>query len=281
MVGMRRLHIVLGFALAAGPLCAEELTADEIVRRGVERAERQYQSFADARFRSRVESEIRSLGANKEVTETETATAIQYPVEGALFEELIATDGEPLSEKEKRNQSKLRKKFAREVEMRRARGEHPQPEKGVGVRFNQELVERYRLEVAGEERVRGHDCWVIAFEPKSGDLPVRKRIDAALNKSTGQMWISKEDFGLVELEFGMREPYKYWGGFLATINNTDGRLEFERIAADVWVPKSFDLRFDIKVLMVQSIRRHITRRWREYRLAESAEVSQIRSESQP
>ena len=128
------------------------------------------------------------------------------------------------------------------------------------MRLNDDLVSRYRLTLAGTGTLRGHTCWKIDFEPKSGKLPMKKRIDGALNKSTGQFWISQEDYGLVRLEFAMREPYKYWGGFLATINDTDATLEFERVATDLWVPQSFDLGFDIKVLMMASIRRRLVRR---------------------
>jgi hypothetical protein len=269
--------LVAALLAAAGLTGAAEqpaLSADEIMQRAVARAERQHHSMSDAGFTSRVESEFRSLDATGKVTKNEVTVSRRYPLAGALFDEVVERDGKKLSPKEARAEEKRKAEFVREVEKRRAAGEHPQPEAGPGVRLNDDLVSRYRLTLAGTGTHRGHTCWKIDFEPKSGKLPMRKRIDGALNKSTGRFWISQEDYGLVRLEFAMREPYKYWGGFLATINDTDATLEFDRVATDVWVPQSFDLSFDIKVLMMASIRRRLVRRWFDYQPAQTAAAIQ-------
>jgi len=260
----------LAVAPLAGAAAIPALTADEIIRQAVLRAERQFHSMAAAGFTSRVDSEFMSLDEAGEVSKNEVSVSRRYPLAGALFEELVEQDGRALSQKELRAEEKRKVKFVREVKNRRARGDHPQPEAGPGVRLNDDLVSRYRLTLEGTETVRGHTCWIISFEPKPGKLPMKKRIDGALNKSTGRFFVSQEDFGLVRLEFAMREPYKYWGGLLATINDTAATLEFERIAKDVWAPRSFDLAFDIKVLMMANIRRRLLRRWSEYQPAETA-----------
>ena len=256
---------------------AEERTgliADEIVRRAVVRSEQQFQAVSEPGFTSRVESEFRTLDAKGKVTKNEVSVSLRYPLAGALFEELVERDGRKLSPKETRNEDKRKAKFIREVEERLAAGEHPQPERGPGVRFNEDLISRYQLTLVGTGTLRGHICWKIDFEPKSGKLPMKERIDGALNKSTGRFWISQEDYGLVRLEFGMREPYKYWGGLLATINDTAATLEYKRIAPDVWVPESFDLSFDIKVLMMASIRRRLVKRWLDHQPVETAGTNQ-------
>jgi len=115
--------------------------------------------------------------------------------------------------------------------------------------------------------VGGHRCWVITFEPRDADLPVRNRMDRALNQSTGTFWITQDDYGLARLEFALRKPFKYWGGFLAVIRNTDGRLDFSRVEQDVWLPSTFDLSLDLEVLMVKDIRRHIVTEWTDYKRA--------------
>ena len=55
------------------------------------------------------------------------------------------------------------------------------------------------------------------------DLPVRRRIDTALNKSTGRLWVVKEDFGVSRVEFEMDEPVRFWGGIVGVLRNTVGR----------------------------------------------------------
>jgi hypothetical protein len=82
-------------------------------------------------------------------------------------------------------------------------------------------------------------------------------MDRALNQSTGTFWVSQDDFGLARIEFALREPFKYWGGILAVIRNTDGGMDYARVEPDVWMPSHFDLKLDLKVMLVKNIRRLI------------------------
>jgi hypothetical protein len=257
-------------------LAAENPTAQEIIDRAVARAETQYQSQAEAMFESVAVSTIQSLDDDNEVAKTELTRYRLYPLHGALFEELLEKDGRPLSEKELRNEEKKKQDFIREVEKRRARGDHPQPESEPGVRFNHEFVERYQLVLAGTEVIRNHRCWVVAFEPKPGELPVRNRMDRALNQSTGKFWVSQDDYGLARIEFALREPFKYWGGFLAVIRDTDGRMDYERVEPNVWLPAHFNLKLDLRVMMVKDIRRLIKINWSDYRRSDSFAASETK-----
>ncbi len=246
---------------------AEHPSAREIVDRAIAVSERQYDLNVEAMFESLVFSSTQSLDGEDEVTKTELTTHRQYPLNGALFDELVEKDGRPLSEKERHDEEERKQDFIREVEERIERGDHPQPEKGPGIRFNQELMSRYLVEVVGAENVRGHDCWVIAFKPREGDLPIRNRMDRALNQCTGMLWVSKDDYGVARLEFALDKPFKFWGGFIAVIRKTDGRLDNVRVEPDIWLPTSFELKLDLKLMMVKSIRRLMTKKWTDYRRA--------------
>lgn len=259
------LSIVFSLGLPQNALIPEQPAADEIVKQALARAEAQYQSLVDASFESEVVSTTKSLDGNHNVTKTDWDRSRQYPLSGVLFEEVVEKNGKPLSERELRNEQKRKRDFIREVAKRTARGEHPQPEKEPGIRFNHEFADRYRFRKAGMETVQEHRCWVIAFEPKDGKLPVRNRMDHALNQSTGKFWISRDDCGLVRLEFALRKPFKYWGGFIAVIRNTDGRLDYRRVEPNIWVPADFDLKLDLEVMMVKNIRRHIAINWSGYK----------------
>jgi hypothetical protein len=241
------------------------LTAQEIINHAVAKAEAQYKSLVAAMFESEAVTTTKSLDGDGEVTKTEWTKRRQYPLQGALFEELVEKNGRPLNEKELREEVKKKQDFIREVEQRISRGEHPQPESEPGIRFNQEFVERYQLTHEGTEIIRGHRCWVIRFEPKKGELPVRNRMDRALNQSTGKFWVSQDDYGLARVEFALRKPFKYWGGFLAVIRNTDGSMDYTQVEPDIWLPSHFDLKLDLKIMMIKNIRRHITIDYTGYR----------------
>lgn len=268
---MNRIRLLLlsvfipAFAMAGTGAMPDNLAARDIVARAVARAEAQHARQADIGFESLVSMSIQSLDAAGKVTETDQTDYRQYPLQGALYEERTAQNGRSLDDKEKKAEEKNKRKFIREVEKRKQLGLHPQPEKRPGIRFGDKLMRRYRYTLLRSENVDRHFCWVIAFEPKEGDLPVEEIMDYALNQSTGTLWIAQEDFGLVRLDFVMRKPFKYWAGLLAVIRNTEGRLDFQRVEPDIWLPVHFDLKLDLNVMMVKNIRRLITKKWTSYK----------------
>ena len=253
----------LAFVLVAMPARGQEPTADEIVDLAVARAEEQRDLGLDQAFEATLESITEQLDGDGRVKETERETYRQYPVEGVIFEELVAREGEPLDEDDAEDEVERREKFAKEVRERRAKGEDPEPEDENRVAFDREFVERYQFELVGEETLDGVDCWVVPLEPKPGKLPERRRIDTALNKSTGTLWISQDDYGLALVEFEMASSVRFWGGILGTLRNTVGRLEFRRYDDTTWVPKLIDIRLDLRILF-NNIRRRIVREWIEY-----------------
>lgn len=248
------------------PAHAEEpLTAREIIDRAVARADAQYESQAETSFEWESKSIIQSLDDKHRVTKTERNRYRLYPVHGAIFDELIEKNGRPLSDKERRKEEQKKQEFIREVEKRKARGEHPQPEEEPDIHFGKDLVSRYQLEFAGIDTVQEYRCWVIAFKPKDGKLPVRRRIDRALNQTTGRFFISQDDYGLARLEFTLSKPFNYWGGFLAVIRKTDGQFDFKRVEENLWLPHHFNLNLDMRIMMIKDIRRHIEINWTGYK----------------
>ena len=89
------------------------------------------------------------------------------------------------------------------------------------------------------------------------------RIDTALNKSTGRLWVVKEDFGVSRVEFEMDEPVRFWGGIVGVLRNTVGRLEFTRTAEGAWLRETIDIRLDLRIVF-WNLRRRIVRQWTEY-----------------
>jgi hypothetical protein len=248
-----------------GSAAPEDLPTQAIVDRAVARAETQHNLLTDAKFESQVFMSIQSLNDGGQVTETDSTRYHQYPLNEALFEELIEQDGRALNARERSAEEKNKAKFIREVEKRKKRGLHPQPEKRPGIRFGNQLMRRYRFKMLRTEEAGRHRCWVIAFEPKEGELPVQEIMDHALNQSTGMLWVAQEDYGIVRLDFAMRKPFKYWAGLLAVIRNTEGRLDFQRIEPDVWLASNFELKLDLNVMLVKNIRRLITKKWTDYK----------------
>lgn len=268
--GIRSAAAAVAAVLASGSLAApaagQDWTAEQIVERAVARADEQRGARTDLLYRATFESITEKLSGDGEVEDAERTTYEQYPLEGVLYEELVAREGEPLSADDVRKERERRRDFVEEVRERRARGEDdPRPEDENRVELNEDFVSRYQFSIVGEEQREGHDCWIVQLVPRPGDLPVNRRIDTALNKSTGRLWIAKEDFGLSRVEFEMDEPVRFWGGIAGTLRNTVGRLQFTRTDEGAWVPRRIDIRLDLRIVF-WNIRRRIVREWDEYSL---------------
>lgn len=244
-----------------------EVDANEIVQRALESAKAQEGTVLQ--FESMMLSIVESLDGEGSVKKEEKAVYRRYPILGAVYDEMVEKDGRPLTAKELVKEKKQKDKFVRKVQERTSRGESPQPEDDQRVEFNEEFISRYRLELTGEEILRGHGCWVVYIEPREGKLPVRRRIDHALNNSTGRLWITKNEYSLARVEFAMQQPFKYWGGLIAVIRNTVGKLNFEPVEANVWMPADFIIELDLRVLF-KNIRRRITMSWSDYRRVDTA-----------
>ena len=217
---------LLVFAGWTLPVFGQVRSAQAIMNQAVARAEEQRVSHADLEFEALVEAVTEHLDGDGAVTKTERRSYRQYPLEGVVYEELVAKDGEPLDAADAGAEREWRKRFVERVRERRANGEDPRGQNQSRVEFNEEFISRYDFQIVGEEEVNGHSYWVLTLAPKAGDLPVRRRFDHALNNSTGRVWVSQDDYGLVLVEFEMAKSVRFWGGILGTLRNTVGRLEY-------------------------------------------------------
>ena len=238
------------------------LTAAVIVERALARAADQDESLIELGFESVGESNVESLNGDGVVTKTETTRYLRYPLEGLLYDEVVEKDGNALSDDEARKELERKDEFIKEARAHAARGEEYVPNE-MDVGFDRELMERYETSLIGSEVVRDHRCWVINFEPRDGKLPDNGRMDKALNRSTGRLWISQDDYGVVRVAFEMQKPFRYLWGLVATLRHADGQLDFKKVEEGFWAPVSFDLTLDLRVFF-KGIRRHIQQRWTDY-----------------
>ena len=230
-----------------------------IVERALDRSLEQEESKLELNFEYAILSTIHTLDGDGEVTETNTSRSRRFPLEGYLYEELLERDGEPLDEDEIKKQLEKKENFVREVRSHREKGEPYEPEE-MDVRFNKELMSRYDVKFIRTETLRDHKCWLLSFQPRPGKLPDNKRMDKALNQSTGYLWVAQKDYGIVRIYFEMQRPFRYLWGIVATIRSTTGQLDYERVDNNMWIPKEFDLKLDLRVVF-KNMRRHISQEW--------------------
>jgi hypothetical protein len=113
-------------------------------------------------------------------------------------------------------------------------------------------------------------CWSenrgplqLAFTPRPGKLPVRRRLDRALNKSRGEIWIDQDTFEVARLTFELTDRVRLWWGILGSVSNVTGRVERRPIAENVWMPDEIDVYYEYRVLFSNSGRGGTTR-WSDF-----------------
>lgn len=234
---------------------------DDIIKQMVERANRQDDAAAELQYESRLITTIHSLSGDK-VTETDRAVYRRYPLEGQLYEELLERNGRPLNEKEQREERKKRHEFIRQAqEVARQDRKLIETNDERQVRLGWNLINRFEASVVGVKKIDEEECWEVSFAPRRRKQPEKTRLDKMFNHSRGTLYIAREDYGLRRIDFQMQNSVRYlWG--LATLRHAEGRLEFERVQTDVWLPKRFDFDINLRIFF-RSKRQRIIREWVE------------------
>jgi len=213
----------------------------DIMDRALAHSEWQREERFEHRLLARQVIIEKKLDDDKNATETSTKIYRIYPVDGHSFDDLIERNGEPVSEEEREDR---KKSFREEI----AKPPEERDKDETDIRFNRELMSRYQAKLAGKEKIKGRMAWVIRFWPKEGKLPVNRRIDHALNNSRGRVWVDDEDYGILRVEFELIKPVKFWGGILGVIREVEGHLETHRFEEGVYLPKSFEIYLEGRIL---------------------------------
>ena len=238
----------------------DSLSAGTIIERIVERAARQDEAEVELEFESFIRTTVDSFDADGNVTKTDTTLHKRYALEGELYEELVQRNGAPLTDDDVKEERERRDEFVSEARELARRGEERETNDERQVRLDQDLLDRFQGTVAGVEEVEGEPAWVVTFEPRPGRLPERSRIEKALNRSTGRLYVAQHDYGVMRVEFELQEPVRYLWGLIATLRRAEGRLDFVRVEPGVWLPDTFDLEIDLRVFF-RTRNQQVVRKW--------------------
>jgi len=228
------------------PLCVHATdkmsSADEVMKRAIARAKWvEEQNFEATHAYTRL-SVSEQLDDNEAIKEREELLYHVYPSEGLPFAELIQKNGGPPTpqdlQKDRERQKKIRERLAQR------RRQHDDDD----VTLNEELVSKYRFQMMAPEVVNGRTAFVLSFEPRSDDLPVRRRVDRFLNKLVGTLWIDEHDYNISKVVFHLKESVAVGWGILASFRKFDVSFEQIRTSSGVWFPSRIDAYIDGRVL---------------------------------
>lgn len=220
---------------------SDGLTSNEIIMRAVDMANYSREEEHDLLYEFSEETIREQFDTAGQLGEREIILSKVYPLAGALYREVVAKNGQPLPEKEL-EEERHRKD---EIHNRRKRGE--KEKENYRIRFDRELVNRYQTKLLKEQRVGDRPVYSVWFEPKNNSLPVRRRMDYALNKSHGLILIDKETFQVARVKFELIEPVGLWWGILGKLHTFKGLIERKPLADGIWVGQGLDFSMNIRI----------------------------------
>ncbi len=254
---------------AAAGTPAPDVDARAIVLEALERAARNVEEGVELRYRSLMTREVRRYGGDGRVEEVSRGDYEVVPLDGARYERRLTVDGRPLNAREQEDERRREDDF-REARRRALEDadEEDEPDDDEIV-FDEELIARYDVTFEAEEVFRGRPSYRISFEPRPGRLPVRRRIDHALNKARGQIWIDKETYEAARVEFELIDRVRLWWGILGNIMQARGSLDRGPVLGDLWGYLQLETYSDVRVLLSRRRRADI-RRWNNHELLEQS-----------
>jgi hypothetical protein len=167
------------------------------------------------------------------------------PVKGEPTPKLVLKNGKPPSPSDlKEEEARLRKE-------REASRKRKDSDPDDTIELNEELVGKYDFEMVGEEVVEGRPAYVLTFKPKSKNLPVRRKLDYALNRIAGKVWVDQEDYELAKVDMRLTESAQLWWGLLASLREFTLAFEQTKLPDGCWFVKHFDMTVDVRFLFAR------------------------------
>lgn len=263
-----------GAAVAAGAVNPQDDDTEvrSLVVEATERMNEDLQTVA-GRYRALVTSEDREFDGDGATTEESRVEWEVVPVDGATFRRRLAIDGQPLTEEQRAREAEREAAFRERLRRLQAGEVEPQRNENA-IEFNEELVSRYDLTLAGEEALRGRPSYRIAFAPRDGDLPVRRPMDRALNKARGRIWIDRETREVARVEFELIDRVRLWWGLVGTIHHFRGSMDRGPVLDGIWASLQDESYADLRFFFSRS-RQASMRRWRDYQWTEKQPAQKV------
>lgn len=255
---------------------ARQPSEKEVLARALERGLARERQGVDRRYTHRLHRVVEKLGRDARPVRVEKFLYQVVYIDGVRYERLLEKDGKPLGKREQEAERRKEEDFRRRL---RRDGDGDTLNARV-FRFNRELVDRYRFRLTGTGEVNGRQAFVVSFEPKSAKLPVRHRVDRALNNSKGRVWLDQESYDIARVEFRMFRTTRFGWGILGSISHVEGVLECREGEGGNWFPSFFRIYLKGRVLF-RSMHTRRTSRWSDFEPVAEAPPQTSRVISRP
>ena len=263
LLGITLLGAIVAHAATKQPSNSDQ-AAREIIFKALERATENEDHNFGSQYRSQMFKHVKRFDGQGNISEEDQGDYEVEPIDGVPFERRLTVGNRPLSDEEQRWEQERLTNFREELQQLRTEAADDEE----AIRFNQELAERYVFVLEQEELYRNRPTYRVSFHPRSDDLPVRRRIDYALNKARGTVWIDRETYEAARVEFELIDKVRLWWGMLGTINHARGSVDRRPLLDDTWVRVQFETYSDTRALFKRT-RRSEFRQWQNFEWIEN------------
>lgn len=191
---------------------------------------------------------------------------------GVDARELVAVDGRPATDRERREVREEDRKRQRARTATSSQDEANDADLRSGRLPLSDLVERFDFRFVREETYDGRAAYLVVFGPKEGRIPRTIR-DRVLDQFSGRAWIDAAELQVIRIEGRLTKAVKVAAGLALDLRKLELLYEGRPVGAGLWEPCLEELRIDAKAAVVIPFRREIRFEFSNYRTRPSAAPS--------
>jgi hypothetical protein len=240
------LGIIVGWCGGGMPARAGDagLSADEIVRKAVTRAERAPSKSGQPGYtytKLTVTEELDSSGKVKERKEKVYQVRFES---GATYLKLLEVNGHAPGDADRKKQSE------NESNVRQIVGPGKNGKAAGHENFlTADLVAHFEFALEGTEVVNGRRAYHLKFHPRDPAAPTHHIVDTLLNRISGSAWVDAEEYEIARAEVYLGSEVNLLGGVIGSLKKLAYTMTRSRIAEGLWFNTSSSGDFEGRKLL--------------------------------
>ncbi len=198
---------------------------------------------------------VEDIDSNGHVTKTETEEDDDFFVNGHLIERAVKKNGKPLAGHDEEKETERVTKLVEKAE----KTPPDQPLEGQTISVSR-LLDIMDVRNPRRETYRGRPTIVFDFVGRE-NAKTHGLAEDASKKLQGTVWIDEAGLQVAHLEVSFNDKFRVGGGLLATVDKgTNFRFDQSPVEDGLWLPTGSEGMVQGRLLMVKSLRQHITER---------------------
>jgi hypothetical protein len=203
---------------------------------------------------------VQEIDGNGQVKKTESEEYERFFVNGHQIGRKVKKDGKPLEGNEL---DKETERVTKEVE-KAQKTPSDKPLEGQTISIGR-LLEIMDVRNPRRENYRGRPAIVFDFLGRK-DAKTHGLVEDVSKKLQGTMWVDEADRQVAHIDVAFNDNFRVGGGIVANVEKgSNFHFDQAQVNGEVWLPTGADISMTARILLVKSLRQHITARDYDYK----------------